>query len=677
MRRLITAPIGLALLLCAGWSVCPAGLLGAFAQPAAPLPSATLTLVSQSAWNDVKHPLRVTVAATNTSSEPLSSLSLELSIEAPALSRSVYELSLRADATLLLAQSQFPQEGTLEPGESRTFSLVQKVDQLAGRGDNGLYPLRIQLLSSEVVAATFRTPMLFLIESPKVPLNFAWTWVLAETIQYDPAGVFLPGSIETDIASGGRLADAVQALQSANDPVDLVVSSALVDQLQRMAGGYRIRGPFGRLRTVLAGQGGAAEASALLQSLASLAARPGTELVSLPLGDADESALIKAGLTASADSLLTQGRELVGGALGAAPSTSVVRPVFSRMDAPGVERYGRLGTRIALIDTGFFPMTPELRLSAPPVARVVGRRATVDAVLPDPGVNDQLTAAQTDPVLAAHAALGELASIWLEAPGTVGRGAAVLFPETPTVSAATLAAFAPLVAKSLWLHTVSATGLVAAVGDLPRFGIGRRTYPTFPEDYVASIQEARNDLTQFRNTATGADRLIDELGQNVQISQSSTFLSDPRFGEPFLDAVDRRIKRTYGAVHLAVSVITLTSRQGLIPLTIVNASGYRLHLLIHPVSDLRLTFEGGSRAVVLTSKAQTITFRVHAATTGRIPVTIRLQTLGTTIPPETIGQAQLVVRSTAYNRVALFFTIGAAVFLLAWWARKLVPHRKP
>jgi len=86
---------------------------------------------------------------------------------------------------------------------------------------------------------------------------------------------------------------------------------------------------------------------------------------------------------------------------------------------------------------------------------------------------------------------------------------------------------------------------------------------------------------------------------------------------------------------------------------------------------------GFASTVVLTSKAQTITFRVHAATTGRIPVTIRLQTLGTTIPPETIGQAQLIVRSTAYNRVALFFTIGAAVFLLAWWARKLVPHRKP
>jgi len=253
----------------------------------------------------------------------------------------------------------------------------------------------------------------------------------------------------------------------------------------------------------------------------------------------------------------------------------------------------------------------------------------------------------------------------------------VLFPETPTVASATLGTFAAMVAESPWLHTVSATGLVTAVGDLPRFGIGRRTYPTFPQNYLASILESRDDLTQFRDTAAGADRLIGELQQDIRISQSSTFLSNPELGQAFLDAVQRRIKETYHLVHLAASVVTLTSRRGLIPLTIVNNSGYRLRFLIHPVSDLALTFEGGSRTVVLTSKAQTITFRVRAATTGRIPVKILLQTIGTSTPRETIGQAQLIVRSTAYNRVALFFTIGAAVFLLVWWARRLVPHCKP
>jgi hypothetical protein len=36
----------------------------------------------------------------------------------------------------------------------------------------------------------------------------------------------------------------------------------------------------------------------------------------------------------------------------------------------------------------------------------------------------------------------------------------------------------------------------------------------------------------------------------------------------------------------------------------------------------------------------------------------------------------VVVRSTAYNRVALFLTVGAALFLLLWWGRRLLPRKR-
>ena len=41
----------------------------------------------------------------------------------------------------------------------------------------------------------------------------------------------------------------------------------------------------------------------------------------------------------------------------------------------------------------------------------------------------------------------------------------------------------------------------------------------------------------------------------------------------------------------------------------------------------------------------------------------------------TIVQTQIVVRSTAYNRVALLLTIGAALFLAVWWGRRFLPRR--
>jgi hypothetical protein len=65
---------------------------------------------------------------------------------------------------------------------------------------------------------------------------------------------------------------------------------------------------------------------------------------------------------------------------------------------------------------------------------------------------------------------------------------------------------------------------------------------------------------------------------------------------------------------------------------------------------------------------------VRALTTGRFPVKIQL------LPPIacsgcTIAESTVVVRSAAYNRVALFVTIGAALFLVGMWARRFFSRR--
>ena len=85
----------------------------------------------------------------------------------------------------------------------------------------------------------------------------------------------------------------------------------------------------------------------------------------------------------------------------------------------------------------------------------------------------------------------------------------------------------------------------------------------------------------------------------------------------------------------------------------------------------RLTFvNGATRLVRIDGTGTTLTFGVQARTTGRFPVQVQVETPdGTPIGPP----ARLVVRSTAYNRIALVLTIGAALFLLALWARRLLP----
>ncbi|HEY3022399.1 MAG TPA: hypothetical protein VGK11_02050, partial [Actinomycetota bacterium] len=62
---------------------------------------------------------------------------------------------------------------------------------------------------------------------------------------------------------------------------------------------------------------------------------------------------------------------------------------------------------------------------------------------------------------------------------------------------------------------------------------------------------------------------------------------------------------------------------------------------------------------------------VQLNTSGRFRVDVEV----TSPSGRVINTAILTVRSTAYNRFALFITIGAALLALLVWARRFVPRR--
>jgi Family of unknown function (DUF6049) len=300
----------------------------------------------------------------------------------------------------------------------------------------------------------------------------------------------------------------------------------------------------------------------------------------------------------------------------------------------------------------------------------------VAAILPNPELAALVAANKADPVLAAHLALGELAAIWFELPGTSARGAAVLFGEDPGAPTAFFGPFADLVRHSPWLRPLTATGFVSIIAPAGRREVPPRSYPVFPLFYVNELLHTRASLGRFRQTA---DRAVDvelRLANDLQHAVSGTFVTEPAGGLAFVATVQSQIQQTYAGVTIDSSVpVTLTSQAGLIPLVLTNDSGENLHVVLRLVADRRLHFVGGNtRDVTLAPGRRTLTVSVRAQATGRIPLKVQVLTSGAL--PDLMAEQTMVVRSTAYNRLALFITIGAALFLLGWWGRRLLPRRR-
>ncbi|HJP66155.1 MAG TPA: DUF6049 family protein [Actinomycetota bacterium] len=648
---------------------------------AAELPAVTLRLADQSPWNGPRRPLVVSFDATNNTDQPLQDLSVTVSIFSPARSRSLYELSLRQDATAVLSTVPYLFGGTLEPGQTRRFRIKEPLDQLGPLDETALFPVTVDFRSADASQAVLRTPMVFLIEHPEVPLQLSWTWVLDTPQQVSPDGVVQPGALPSALGPDGRIG-AMAAALDALDPaaMDLAVSPVLLDQLVAMQQGFRFA-VGGEVRTVAKGTDGAEEAGRILGMLRRVAGRPETELVALPWGDARLPSLIRSGLSADIAPLVQAGRNRVSDVLGTAPDPSVFRPPVSQIEPASASVVRRLGVRVLLVDPSTVPVDASLPFGPPsgsarPIVRLPGN-PTLWTVTPDPGVLRAASQAPDDPRLAAQAALGELAAVWLEFPGTPGRGAAVMFSEASSLAPTFFGAFAGLVSRSPWLQRIRATDLLGSAADAPEGELQPRTYRSFSDPYLADLADARRSVALLERTVVGARPLIDRLRSQLLEAEGGVAVSNPRLGTRYIDAVTGAIDRLYRGIRATNSRFTLTSRQASLPLAVSNAGSYAVRVTVRMLADRRLRFPTGNVREVSLAAKQTalVSVPVQALATGRFPVKVQILTPGEG-PQALIAESDLVVRSTAYNRIALALTIGAALFLFTWWGRRFLPKRR-
>jgi hypothetical protein len=620
----------------------------------------------------------VEVLATNEGPTTLEDLELGAALYGAVRTRSDYENSLQADplAGPVWARTM-PVEGSIQPAGSRALPLAEVPLDVFGVDPSTslIYPLKLELRSEGVPVAVLRTPVINLVEGPRTPLQVSWSLVLDHPYVVGPDGTFLSTSTEEAVAEGGAVASILAALEKLTEkprPINLVLSPPLLLQLERMAAGYAVL-DGGDTRTVAPGEGGAAAAAAAMEKLRSIAGSPGVELSALPFSAVPVPTLLRSGLGRDLDVQLLRGRAVVRRVLEVSPRADVFQPPGFALDEESLAKLDARGVRLLLLSPSAVP-PPEQGLGfAPPATTGLPTgNSTATAVVANEGVQEILSS-QTiadDPFLGAQSILGEIAAIWLEQP-SIARGLSIQIPAT-----AAAGLYGPLLFRlshAPFIEPVTASELALEFppegppGTLVELDAG-----SFPHDYVAQIRSARRAIEAYRSMLVRATHLPDALETILLLAEAGQFLEDNQGGLRLISSVQEALNAEFGKVAVETGQpITLTAERGTIPLRLTNDAGRPLRVVLEMQSPW-LQIDGGPlREVELDEASETVTFDVRLRRTGRILVPVVLRAPS----GRPFVETTLLVRSTAFNRIALVVTIAAAVLLVFAWTGRLLRRR--
>jgi Family of unknown function (DUF6049) len=654
-------------------------------------PSVALTLLSQTSWNcptatedlapgrstwscPAGRDLVVRFRAQNLGTTPLGELAIGATLYSRVLSRSEYEDSLGSDPPLAIEAQTLPREGTIPPGSTRDFEVSVSLDQGIDPDQSGLYPLKVDLRSGFTSVAALRTPAIFLVRQPEIPLGLSWTFVLSHPITFAPDGTFTDPSLETALGAGGRLNGEIHALaELAVDPVappvDVAISPVLLTQLARMADGYEVS-EDGETRRVQPGEGGAALARQALESLRAIVAAPSVEVTALPFSAPEIPSLYGGGLGRDVDVQLQHGRDVTSTLIGAEIPESIVRPPGAALDDATLRGLAADDIRTLIVGPTTVDLPEQPLGFAGPATTSLGGGALA-AVVPEPASDALLgSVVGEDPVRAAQVLLGELTTIWQEQPGE-RRGVALVFSEDAPLPGPFFAPIVRSIATAPWLAPSAVDGFVATFPPSDESALASPSFRRFPITYVASLKQARRRIDTLRSMLPDNSLEPARLETMLLLAEARQYLTSTTEGLAFIDAARRSVRATVDDLALeTVDSVTLTSDSGGIPVTISNDGPHSLEFWVQ-LASTRIQTEPATRVRLAPGESDTLQLQARLRSTGRFPVRVLMVSPSGRL----IGETQIVVRSTAYNRIALLITIGAALVLLLVWARRFVPGR--
>ena len=415
-------------------------------------------------------------------------------------------------------------------------------------------------------------------------------------------------------------------------------------------------------------------------------------MLAQPYVDADAGSWWDAGLDREYADLGDTGAATVRAHLGVAPdpSTLLVGPTT---DGPTLTRLRDEGTAALVVPQGLLTPIDETLFGRDldrPFDATVADGPTLPAVMDDAGLRAHL-GETGDPRLDAHARAGRPHGPLLPVPGCPPRGGRSgsrppsrhrprprrrATPPTRAEARASASSSRPCSRASPTARPCGGPpSPTCSTGPRPP-GWGAattakgptltRTYlavaPPSLGDYPAARRDAEAELAPYRDIAVDEIPMVDEL---IRVSGARRLTGEEQ--QAYLDSAVARVTDLATAVVLPpASRVTLTAREGLIPVELRNDLDRDVQVLVRLESD-KLEFpDGDERIVTLPPGPTRLEWLVRTRATGAFPVEVSVRSPDGSIE---LDSTRFTMRSTAVPGVGIALSAIAAVFLAIWWAR--------
>jgi len=424
------------------------------------------------------------------------------------------------------------------------------------------------------------------------------------------------------------------------------------------------------------------------------------QLLGSPYVPTNLTAMLEAGLQGEAATQLATGIDVLRRIFGVNP-TLTTRLVDERLSDGGLAHLQAQGVSRLVVPEGLLePVVRNTTLAEtfelePRVAPAAGADdAQVRAAVADRGFASHFD--EQNLPLAAHTLLADLTVVYLDNPGSPrgvvvspGRGWApsgafvdVLLAglaSSPVLEGVTLEKLFETVPVAV---DETATTSRGARGVRDGRELVRRIAPA-PGNAAGAplpggeIRGVRRRLEAFASALQPGNPVITRMNLTLLASQSGDLRSRSR--TRYLVGVRDQIHLELAGISMPQNrSITLTAREGEIPVTITSTLGYPVRAVLRIESDTLDFPQGASRELTLSRRNTTLPIMVRGQASGSFPLRVRLETpTGGLV----LTSSRFTVRSTAVSGVGTALSAGAVLFLLVWWgnhlrirrSRRLVP----